>query len=383
MVMNSVAAASLVDSEIASLSGNTPPQQTIDLPTQAAKRFAALERQIKLHLLEADSRARVPVDSLVCDIIVSNDVTTDDSSSGNTLSYVGTIDYTTTPIFPPYGGAPFAESLETISNTFEGLLVIGGIPPSGGLALGTNIDFTVAFWAAGDMNSPVLIGSTNLPGWHVGLTNGGAGFATFAPIGGVNTTVSFSTNSVHSGWNYYTFIFARSAGIIQCYVNGASAGSASILDNGGTLGNVVIQVEGYGRHILNEVSVWRRFLGPGEISSIYNAGINGQGVVALSAGFLRNPSPAEPFSIVHYTLQDLQLMSNFVASPILSPTLAANTTSNTLQIQVYGVPGWDYTLQISSNLTSWAPFLTNVQESVPVSAGQSRNGNHFYRAASQ
>ena len=189
------------------------------------------------------------------------------------------------------------------------------------------------------------------------------------------------------GWAHYVFVFARSAGIVQCYMNGSLVGSSVLSDNGGDLGHSPIEAiatSGGSTLLLNEVSIWGRALGAAEIASVYSGGVSGMGVVDLSRGFQRNPNPAEPFSIVHYTMQDLQLMSSVVASPIPTPilTMSASTKTN-LEIQVYGVPGWNYTVQASSNLTSWTPFLTNVQEAVPASISKITSGNRFFRASSQ
>jgi hypothetical protein len=390
-VVGSSVATSLINQELAALTGIASPQQNLDLPTLASNRFAALERQIKVHLLEADSRARAPGDSLVLDLIISNNAPLDDSLSGNSNSIAssGTPSYIPTPSYPPYGSAPIGESLNFNNNQASGFTITSkGGPVTGDLALGTNTDFTVAFWAAGNLNSTVMIGSGNLPGWEVGLTNGGSGVASFEPSSGVNTTSSFSTNNVHlGGWNYYVFVFARSAGLLQCYVNGTSVGSVTLMDNGDNLGSGVVSVSGQSVTnlpvLLNEISLWKRALGAGEVSSIYNGGTNGLGVIALSTGFVRNPNPAEPFSIVNYTLQDLQLMSNMVASPSPSTMLAlAGGSVSNLNVQVYGVPGWNYTLQSSTNLVSWQPFMSNVQESVTANVGSTNSSNLFFRAAS-
>ena len=58
-------------------------------------------------------------------------------------------------------------------------------------------------------------------------------------------------------------------------------------DNGETLGTSPVEIEGAAGGsplLLNEVSLWNRALGAGEIASLYSAGTNGIGVVALSAG---------------------------------------------------------------------------------------------------
>jgi hypothetical protein len=207
----------------------------------------------------------------------------------------------------------------------------------------------------------------------------------------MNTTFSFVPLAGYmGGWTCYAFVFARHANVVQCYMNGTNIGSMILNDNGESLGTSPVEMEGVASGsplLLNEVSVWNRALGAGEIVSLYGAGTSGTGVVALSAGSMRNPAPAEPFSIVNYTLKDLTLLSNVLYwegnAPLPTPILAKAASSPTnLQLQVYGIPGWNYILQGSTNLVSWHGALSNATESIPTSVGSTSKGIHFFRAAS-
>jgi hypothetical protein len=354
-------AANLIYNQVAALAADPLPQSVLDLPTLASNRLEALQAQIISHLLDVQSRASIPTDGLVFDLLMANNQAEDISSATNPVAVFQA------PQFTNYG---VAEQNSLVCNDSGGLRVTN----QQDLDLGTNTDFTVGFWAWMPANGDVYVGNISEgaqpePSWWIDF-NDGILTSQLQPDAGGNIVLApySATNFLAhqaSQWFYITLVVTRQGGIAQYYINGSRIGQnpISIGTGGFGSGNIIMGGNSSAASgLLNEVSVWRRALGPSEISSIYNAGTKGSNVVAYSGTTQRNPNPAEPIPLIDTTLQNLQLLLAFHNSPPPPSLLTAQPNNGGMQLQILGEPGMSYTLQTSSNLVDWETALPYIVE---------------------
>lgn len=405
-LVDSGIALALINNQLTALS-NAPVRPLLDVPSVASARLDALERQVKLHLLEIDSLSHAPTDSLVLHLTITNNTPLDDSPARHTIGLLGT------PGFQSFGLVG-PQSLAG-GNDSEGTTITNGftLGQASDLTFGTNTDFTVTFWAAPNfvtvLAGPALyrpppegflfIGdvATTLgsePGWWLRLDANGVLTSSF-----LRTGITNAPSGVLDQWMNCALVFSRSAGVVRFYVNGlkiqqdftanefSSLGNGNVIMGGTVVTNYSLDFRGNLREtvqqpLLNEFAVWRRALGTEEIKAIYDAGRAGRGIVAISQGFQRNTSPTEPLRIVHSILHELRLLQSFRTSPVPLPRLTGtfDPTSRALQLTVYGEPGSRYVLESSPNLNAWQTNTPSLKDGTPTTVGTAATPARFFRA---
>ncbi len=282
-----------------------PVRPLVDLPAVASARLDALERQVKSHLLEIDSASRPLNDSLVLHLTLSNNAAHDDSPSAHSVGLLGPLAATSGGMVSPQSLAGANVLLPDANPAI--LTVTNGLTVSStnDFLFSPTADFTIAFWALPDSETgssrgvarpePLFIGTSNTlnAGWWAGLDSAGAFHCEFTPAG--SATISYSFAPPESGWMHCAVVFARSAGVIRCFVNGVNVaqlpldpgagnlGSTNLVIGGGVSTNLVYSTHGPGsftvnQSLLNELSIWRRAVGSAEIQALYNRGLSGLGL---------------------------------------------------------------------------------------------------------
>jgi hypothetical protein len=379
--------------------GAAPAPPLLDLPTLASNRVDALQAQVASHLLDIQSRASLPIDGLVFDLLITNNTARDASPGSHVLQMVGMPRFTNSA-----AAEPMSFLVDNTTPAWSNFLSVASNPD---LSFQVGVDFTVAFWASMPPYGDVYVG--NLPptnqigsGWWVNFSDSRALGIHLQGDGGTDTpfypSIHISTNrAMSSQWFYVAFVVARSAGLVQYYVNGAKYGQLILSKSTGGFGagNLVVggkmglgSIAGGGQTnvyqpLINELSLWRRALGGTEIASIYNAGLKGLGIIPYSGGLQRSPTPTESLALVHDTMLNLKLMQAFHDAPVPPSRLSyVFAPGSGLQMQVFGQPGMNYSLQTSSDLLNWQTSQANILEStivkIPTAAVA---GARFFRVA--
>lgn len=384
-LLDTATVTTLINSQVASITV-APVQPVLDLPTLSSNRLDALWCQIVPHFLDVQSRAAIPTDGLVFDLLITNGRAEDISSITNPVVLLQA---------PQFTNSGVAEPSSLVCNGAGEILVTN----QSELAFGSGTDFSVGFWAWMPVQGDVYIGSApedaqTGASWWIDFNNGWTVTSQLQPDVGNNIALEpyAATNFVAnqtSAWFYVTVVVTRAGGVAEYYIDGSKVGQNMIVDGTGAFGTGNLYIGGDGSSgaaLINEVSVWRRALGPSEISRIYNAGIAGMDVPAYSGTVQRSSSPTEPLALIDTTLQNLQILQAFHNSsppvPIIQPTSLSGRTG--LQLQILGEPGMNYILQSSSDLRNWQPYQSNILESAIVQIPTSATTKAmFFRATQQ
>ena len=166
-------------------------------------------------------------------------------------------------------------------------------------------DFSVSLWERTSTSGDgALIGNKD---WSVGTNIGWvissleAKNVNWNTLGGTRRDIGLNPPFSDGQWHLVTVTFDRSANQVTCYMDGVPANTSSIGASGfsslnGGL-NTLVGSSGNGSYSasgdLDDLGIWARVLTPGEVASIYGAGLQGRPLVSVFSGvaptILTNP----------------------------------------------------------------------------------------------
>lgn len=368
----------LLDPEIAKRALNvqvsalqtSPQRPVVDLPTLASNRLDVLQAQVNAHLLEVQSRASLPTDDLVFDLLIEPKGVSDSSSLHHTILTPSSAQVTE-------DSAAERLSIKLTQTTDVHTDTTLEVPTESNLVFGLTSDFSLGFWGRISGNGELSLGDSRIASnstWRVECDRSGAIQVMLRPENSapIEFHTEVQTNLWSSDeWFYVTVVFSRSAQLEAIYINGVrihqellahglgAVGSGQLFISGRSPNNII----GSGAFV-NEVCVWRRALGENEVASIYRAGIAQKSVKEYAANSSRSSSPTEPQSFIRNTLQDLEILLALHSATPPTPRveLQSPVSKTGIVFTIRGEPGATYDVFSSRDLLSWNVVASNTRE---------------------